>query len=130
MEFNKEGFTQFRKELMEALDAVGSRNNLSIKPGKISYSDYSFNMRLECTKTDAGDVKKMDFEQFCGLFQLDPGDYQKQFTVKGKTYRLDDLNLNAPKMPCVCTEMGSGQQYKMNLDMVREALGYKKKGTP
>lgn len=125
MDFTKNGFDQFRFDLQEAFAAVGKRHDISIKHGKITYSDTSFSFKVECVKTDVGDVKKSEFEKFCKLYGLEPEDYGRQFILEGKTYRLDGLNLNAQKYRCRCTELSSGDSYKMTLDSVRTALGRK-----
>ena len=85
---NYVNFKNFRKDVEKALTEVADRYGLTIHAGNISYDSNSFNMKLECERSDI-DVAKARFMSdltFMKRFGFSEDDYQKIVTIDKKQY--------------------------------------------
>lgn len=122
MKFTKEEFTRFRDDCNKALAPLGKTYNIAISAGSLSYSNNKFTLRLECEKTDAGDLRQQDFEKHCELYGFSAGDYQQEFTFDGTRYMLVGFSVSSPKYPVLCRRMDSGKEYKLTEESVKQAM--------
>jgi len=122
MEFTKNEFQAFRKDFDQALLPVAEKYSLTIKAGSISYQDDTFSMKVECAKTDAGNLEQKEFEKYCLLYELSPDDYMREFVFNGERYTLAGLAVSSPKYPCICLNIGNGKRYKLTEDAVKKAF--------
>lgn len=122
MVFNSKEFERFRAACTEALKSVGEEFQLSINATSIKYGDNDFTLKLECKRTDAGDLDKIAFERDCELFGFSAADYNKVFIYDRKRYALVGFSLSSPKYPILCNEVESGKTYKMTEAVVKRAM--------
>ena len=123
MEFNKKGFDLFREDVQKALKAVGEKHGVEIVCGKISYSAYDFEMKLQVTKNTATvDGKKLAFEAECMYYGFQKTDYNRQFTLDGKVFRLVGFNPRSPKNNCNIFCESDGKTYKCADFLVKRAF--------
>lgn len=123
MEFNRSGFELFKNDVKAALKQVAEKHGVEIECGNISYTDFNFTMQLKVVKNDGYvDGKRGVFEQECILFGFRPEDYNREFTVNGKQFRLVGFNLKSPKNNCSIYCVDDGKTYKYNDEMVKRAF--------
>jgi len=124
MEFNKASFDLFRKDCTEALRAVGEKHDIAIELGSINYGSDTFNVKMECKKTDAGDVNQKEFLRHCEIYGFKPEDYHREFALNSKTFKLTGFNHRSPKNCCEIVDVISGDKYKANAETVLRALAF------
>jgi len=122
MEFTNQEFKSFRKDFDKTMGSLAEKYALAITSGNISYGTDEFSMKIKCMKTDCGDINKKEFENYCMVLGLMPGDYKSEFMFKGAKYVLEALSVRSSKYPCICTMVGNGKSYKFPVDIVKEAL--------
>jgi hypothetical protein len=127
MEFNNIYFKKFREDCNAALKSVAEKYNLSINVGHISYSDDTFSAKMECQKTDAGDIGLKEFKRYCQLFGFQKEDYNREFTMDGRRFKLVGFNLKSPKNCCQIVDTKTGKQYRTTDKAVQ--LAFEKKET-
>jgi len=124
MEFNKASFDLFRKDCTEALRAVGEKHGIAIELGSISYGADIFNVKMECKKTDTGDVDEKEFLRHCTIYGFKPEHYRQEFSLGGKKFKLTGFNHRSPKNCCEIVDVISGDKYKANAETVLRALAF------
>lgn len=122
MKFIKKDFEAFRKDFEQAIEPVAEKYNLTIKLGNISYREDTFSARIECSKTDAGDLAKKEFIKYCSMYGLSPDDYMKEFVYGGEKYILTKISIKNPKYPCECKNIENGIFYKFTAEIIKKAL--------
>ena len=123
MVFNKKGFEVFRTDVQAALKEVAEKHGVTIDPGKITYSDFDFTMQLKVVKNDGNvDGKKALFEQQCVVYGFEKSDYEREFSLNGKRFKLTGFNPKSPKNCCSIYCMTDGKQYKCPAEAVKRAF--------
>lgn len=64
MEFNNQTFTQFRKDLKDAVKDLEKKYNITVNDGQISYDDYEFSMTLKVKKNLTASETKERYANF------------------------------------------------------------------
>ena len=96
-------------DMLAALTPLLAAHGLTIQRGKATYTPTSFRIPLTVTVLEAPSgkaVAQADFERHAPLFGLDPSNYGRTFTIRGRTFTLTALNLNARKRPIQATANG------------------------
>jgi hypothetical protein len=78
MNFTKQEFDAFRKDVEKALAEVAKWYFLDIKVGGISYTSNDFTAKMTCTKTDVN-AEKDNYELYCKMYGFSKDDYRKPF---------------------------------------------------
>lgn len=126
MEFNRKGFEVFRADVEDALKNVAEKHGVSIDCGKISYTEFDFNMQLKVTKSDGNiDGKKLLFEQDYIFYGFSKEDYEREFFANGKQFKLIGFNRKSPKNCCSIYCITDGKTYKCSDEMVKRAFNDK-----
>lgn len=126
VEFNRKGFETFRADVEAALKEVAEKHGVTVDCGKISYTDFDFNMQLHVTKSDDNtDGKRMMFEQECIFYGFSKDDYEREFTANGKRFKLVGFNRKSPKNCCSIYCITDGKTYKCGAEMVKRAFNDK-----
>jgi len=123
MDFNRNEFAKLRNDVKVVLEDTAKKYGLKFDIGKISYSDFDFTMELKGIK-HSDDVNG-EYEKFvaeCGYYGFTPEDYNREFVMRGKTYRLVGFNLRKPKNNCNIISALDGKGYICNDEMVKQAL--------
>lgn len=123
MQFTNEGFATFREDLEKAIRPVEEKHALRISKGDIRYDEDKFTVKLECVKTDAGDIEKKEFEKYCSVFGLSSDDYMREFVTNGTKYALVGLSPNCPKYPYNCVNVRTKKTYKFAAEAINKAFG-------
>lgn len=123
MEFTNENFKKFRKDVDEALRSVGEKYGVDIQSKDISYSNYDFTLKLYVLKNDGNnDGKKQLFAEHCKFYGFEESDYEREFTVDGKNYKLVGFNVNSPKNCCSIYCTSNGNTYKCSSEYVKRGF--------
>lgn len=122
MKFTSHEFNAFRADVDKALLAVADKYALTISAEKVTYTTNSFTVKLECTKTDAGDLKQKEFAIYCASYGFAKEDYMREFSYEGVLHTLVGFAPRSPKYPCICTSQANGQHYKMTVDAVKQCF--------
>ena len=84
----KQYFNELRKDVEKALKEVEEKYQISIHAGNVTYTDLSFSIKLDCTRTDI-DVQKEKFLQDLPFMRnWKESDYMRKFVIKGTEYQL------------------------------------------
>jgi hypothetical protein len=123
MEFTKERFGAFREDVEKALKAVGEKYNVSVKAGRLRYSDVKFDLELNVQKADV-DVEKEEFERLCPAFGFGPKHYKARFSDRGKTFEFYGfVPSGRASAPCLVRDVATGIGYKTRVDVMKINLG-------
>lgn len=126
MNFNKKEFTNFRGDVVEALEQVGKKYGLSISTGNIKYTDLDFTMELKAVKQEEGvNVEQEKFNRDCIYYSFTPEHYGVEFTIVAEIFRLVGFNLNKPKNNCNIVRVKDGKRYMCNDEQIKHALKIK-----
>lgn len=123
MNFNRKEFDNFSNDVKVALKDIADKYGLKIDTGKIKYSQYDFTMELKAVKHN--DDINGEYEKFvaeCEYFGFKPEDYNREFVMQGKTFRLVSFNFNRPKNNCNIVSISDGKSYICNDGVIKRAL--------
>lgn len=123
MNFNKKSFELFREDVSKALQEVAKKHGVTIEPGKINYDEYSFDLNLKVTKSDSNvDGKKMLFEQHCAIYGFEKDDYEREFLLNGRRFKLIGFSSKSPKNCCNIQCLENEKLYKCTAESVKSAF--------
>lgn len=123
MKFTKQDFGKLRDDINTALQPVAEKYALRMTAGNISYREDTFSVKLECAKTDVGDLVAKEFEKNCALFGLSPDDYKREFVLNCDKHAIVGLSLGSSKYPIICLNLRTDKTYKFTEEAVKRALG-------
>lgn len=118
--FTKQQFKDFRSDVEKALEEVSKKYNVNIKAGNITYSNISFNLKLEVTKKEVNgkSFEQAEFEKYAILYGFKPSDYNKQFAYGGKKYVFIGFKPKSHKYP-ILAKCTNGKTYKFPIEIVK-----------
>ena len=99
---DKNTLVSLRPDIDAALAELGARLGLKFHAGNGSYGDNRAHFKLEIEVDDPAvqeAAARKEFEQYCGLYDLEPSDFGIEFKANGKTYRVCGLAMNRSKFP-------------------------------
>jgi hypothetical protein len=108
----------------EALEALAQEMGVTFKRGNGSY-DYAagtFSFKGEFGVEGSGRSKFERDVKYLFKSGLTADDYEREFTSKGKRFKIVGINLRAPKYPVQATCLDDGRSYKFPETSVRLAL--------
>jgi hypothetical protein len=115
-----------RAELEAALKIVADKHGISIKTGKMTYSDTNVKVSLEvATVSEGGEVntrEKKDFLQFAEIYGLKPTDLGRNFKSQGELYQITGLNTKKQKFAIQAKRLRDGHSYGFVAEDVKRAL--------
>ena len=80
-------------------------------------------MKLQATKnTETVDGKRLAFEEECMYYGFQKTDYNRQFILDGKVFRLIGFNARSPKNNCSILCESDGKTYKCAASVVKRAF--------
>jgi|LSQX01.1.fsa_nt_gb hypothetical protein len=117
--FTKQEFSQFRKRVQESLKAVAEEFDFKIELGDISYTDINFRLPLIVKKRTVNGMsyEEAEFRELCGLFGLEPTDFNKEIIINEEKYRIAGINAKSKKFPIIL-EKGN-KTYKVSAELIR-----------
>jgi hypothetical protein len=116
---NRNDRDALRNAIVEALEGVAKEHGLTVRVGGGTYSEYTFNPKVEfsCT-TEAG--APAGFAYDAELLGLPRDAWGKTFTQRGETYTIVGINLRARKYPVLAK--GNCGTYKFHAGDVARLL--------
>lgn len=122
MNFNEREFNSFREDLSKVVKELEEKYGVTIKPGKITYSDAAFDIKLIVTK-EGRNVEQEDFLKYCSYYGFSKDDLGKKITLDGDEYVITGMKPSRRKFPIVIQSLNSGKSMLATIDSVRKALG-------
>lgn len=118
MEMTKAMLKKFRDDFAQSVKELEKEYDVSISLGSISYSDTEFTSKVTVKSTS--DVaqnkeienKQKEFATYAMMFGFKPEDYNREFIVQGKTFKLIGFNPNCRKNICRIMEISTGKLFK------------------
>jgi len=121
----KQKIRTMREDINEALKAVAEKHGCTISAGSASYSDSSFNLKLEVVEnsTDGSVVTKamIDWNENAKFLGLDESLLGKTVMIQGKPLEIVGLKPRASKYPVLGKDARDGKTYKLPVDLVINA---------
>jgi len=118
-EFNRGNLDGIRRDINEALKAVEAKHDVSFDLGGIGFEKLKFTVKLTVSIGDGKEYQKTKFEQVCSIFDIPNDWYGKEFTNRGRKYRITAINTRARKMPMEYEDVISGGGYKCSVDHLK-----------
>jgi len=111
---------RMQDDMAKAVVDVAQKYGMRIKKNAARYSDLevTLTLGLAAILTKA----KHDWERDAKLLGLEPGDFGRDFTVRGRTFCITGVNLGRTKYPVKACEKGTTKAYKFDAATVRAAL--------
>jgi hypothetical protein len=107
------------REIEEALREIAERHSLTVELRGGTYDASTFRPRVEF-KTSTADQD--EFTRYANHYDLDPGDFGREFVSQGRTFRISGIAPRSPKRPILCDEVATGRMFKFTVDAVKDAL--------
>lgn len=94
-----------------ALQEVAKKFGVSIERGGGTFEEGKYTMRFHVAiGGDAGEaIARKNFAACCKMYQLDPEDFGRVFTVKGVEYKVTGINMKSHKFPIAVQILKTGQ---------------------
>ena len=117
---DKATIEQTRTDLEADLEAFFAKRGMSVKVGRISYSDTNFTTKLSVDVGSKDDAERAHFDRTARFFGLKPDHYGSIFTANGEKFRLIDFNLGAKKYPIVAERVSNSKRYKFGEEVLKQ----------
>lgn len=121
MKFNTSILKMFREDFEEAIKPLEEKFKVTIKCGKITYSEDSFSAKIEAV-TSEGNFEQKEFEKYAKLFGFNADDYGKTIIMQGTEYAFVGFNLSRPKFRCKIRNTRTGQEAATTEASIKELL--------
>jgi hypothetical protein len=123
-ELNKESFAIIRKEVAYQLKSLEVKLGVKLSPGKISYSEGAFTMKLEgslvqCKSGKSG--KSVEFEHLAILLGIPATWFGKKIKTTHGTATISEIKTKNSKFPIIA-ELDDGRRVKLPVDFVKFQL--------
>jgi len=83
---------------------------VSMRVGNVSYADLKATFKVEAVISSI-DVRKIDFEKYCKLYNLSASDYGRKFLVNNSEYIISGINVKARKLPIIAKKISDNKEY-------------------
>lgn len=115
---DKSKVSAMRIAVNEALIKVGEVFNMSIKVGNIKYGDSDITLQVKASSISEDGVvqtqERTDFINLAKSMGLEPEWIDKEFTLRGDTYKIIGLKPRSYKFPILAKDLRSGKTYKIS----------------
>lgn len=122
--FDKKNVVDIRKEINEALAAIGAKHGVSlITDGTLRFDDKQFYVKVTGSVTqtvgadgqvEATDKSREDFKKYYAMFGFKADDLDRHFKNGGRLFKLVGLNPKKHKYTAICQEIGgTGKRFEM-----------------
>ena len=127
-EFSKTEAVELTAELKDAMQLVLEKHGLKLANYHTTYGNI-YRLKVELSKPnvnddgfDEGTREARDYRDMAGYYRLPVEALFTEFSSSGRRWRLMGLNPKARKYPVVAVDTRDGKEYKLTVEMVREAL--------
>jgi len=110
-------YNVIRKEIDDALAAIGEKHGFNAKIGGITYNASGFNTSIHATVKEVNGKTgaQLEFETYAGKFGYQKDAFGRIIVSGGKSYRIIGVNPKARTIPLIVEEMETGNKYKMGV---------------
>ncbi len=105
----------------EALAEVAEKYGLTVEVRGGSYDSTSFRPKVEFKTAGAAED---EFRTYATMYGLEPDDFGKEFTSKGRKFRISGLATRSRTYPILATDIASSKTYKFTAEGAMNALAY------
>ena len=122
-QFDPKSVYELRNDLLKKIEVLCEEYGVTISNTKGRYNERSYDMTLtfDIPSDTAIDSQRLEFEVLAPVFDLTPEDYQRAFTLNGKSFQLVGFKMKNRKYPIIAQD-DRGQLYKFEptvLDKLR-----------
>jgi len=124
--FNKSNLPEVRAIMKVALVEVANQFGIRVEVGNCSYTDHDATFKVKLSVLDeAGDSKadKSDFMAYALYRGFDAEDFGRDFTSKGRQFKITGWNSRKWKFPVTVKEIATGRTWHFPVGTVLRALG-------
>jgi hypothetical protein len=126
--FDKPAVRTLRDQIQAALDELGEQLDVEIKLGSATFTsdNITFKMEVASLNDDGEAISRMvtDFQRMAGIYGLNQDDLNREFTMRGNTYKLVGAVPRRSKYPLVCE--ANGKRFKFAPETVKMCLQIQK----
>lgn len=120
---DKQLLEAFRKDFAEAMKPLEKKYNLSLKLGRITYGEDSFNGKLEAFDRSEGESREAkEFQKHCTLYGLEPTDLGKTIVCDGDSFKIVGLNPSKRKYCIQAVRLKDNKSFGLTLQATKEGL--------
>lgn len=112
-------------DMAKAVVDVAQKYGMRIQKNHGRFSDLEVTLTFGFVTADAAAVltkAKDDWEKYCRMLDMLPGDFGREFTVRGRTFCITGMNLGRTRYPVKACEKGTTKAYKFDASTVKVAL--------
>lgn len=127
--FDRQSLTTLRAELEASLFQLSEKHGITFTIGKMIYSETGDNVRVPLEFATVGESglannrEAEDFKRYAAmLYELDPADFGREFTVRGETYQVVGLNTRKSKFAIKCKKLSDQRVYGLHAEDVKRAF--------
>lgn len=119
--FDKAAVRTLRDQIQAALDELSEQLDVQIKLGSATFTseNITFKMEVASLNDDGEAISRMvtDFQRMASLYGLKPEDLNREFTMRGNTYKVVGAVPRRSKYPLVCE--CNGKRFKFAAETVK-----------
>lgn len=112
--------------MIEALKPVGEGFGVSFEVSATGYRPNSVPFKvIASTLNSDGTAKnpdKEEWDKFCSAIGLEKDDFGREFTQRGRTFKITGLKLNRPKYPVNAIDVATNKGFKFPVASVTMSL--------
>ena len=125
-QFNRTNLLEIRVAMNIALGYVEKKFGIVIEVGGASYGQHDATFKVKLSILDeAGDSKadKSNFMSYALHRGFDTADFGRDFTSKGRQFKIVGWNRRARKYPVIVKEIATGDAWHFSVSAILRALG-------
>lgn len=92
------------------LQDIEKEFGVSMRVGNVSYAELKATFKVEAAVTSV-DIRKIDFEKYCALYNLSASDYGRTISVNDSDFVICGLNVKARKLPIIAKKVSDNKEY-------------------
>lgn len=117
--FDRANVELVRRALNKHLEEIKKEHGIDFKVGTIKFSPINCRLTLEFKTEGDVDAEEDEFRRNCHMFGLTPKDYNRQFIVNGKVYRIRAIKPSRSKYPITGIDPMTNRMYKFSSFQVK-----------
>lgn len=129
-QFDRPVLRKIEADVLKAVEQVAEKYGVSLSPagGNFSTSEFTVKVKFTVKSSDGSPTGKFadTFRDWHSSLRLEADDLGREFTAKGRTYRIVGANIGR-KFPVLATR-DDGKDFWFPVNAVRHALGRKEEG--
>ncbi len=122
--FTQETVLEVQENLVAMVKAYAKQHGMQLTNANCKYNSRKCDFTLSLAIPDSAEsanVERIEFEALASLFGLTSNDYQRQFSLNGRSFRLIGFKPNNRKYPIIGVDEND-RRYKFSTDVVDQLL--------